>query len=401
MALALPALAALVGCDTPSPTAQTSTATETSTPAAGSQTRVLSVAASPSRPGSRVSGRPADVVVAATVATGLDVPWGVAVDQAARGHTAAFVAERGSAAVLRVVEGAPPRRVGVVAGVRASGEGGLLGLAVVQRGEGVPASPAKRLYAYFTSDDGDNRIVRMDLTGPASAPTLGRPVLVLSGIPAAENHNGGRIVLGPDGHLWIGTGDAQQTDNAQDRQSLGGKILRIDLDGRSPADNPFQTPVWSYGHRNVQGLAFDSAGRLWAGEFGQNTWDELNLVVKGGNYGWPLAEGDETPVAAEPTERLIAPKAIWHTDEASPSGLAIVDDVAYLAGLRGQRLWQIPLREDDAGTPRALFTGDYGRLRTVVAVPGGLWLTTSNTDGRGAPRRGDDRILRLALTENE
>jgi glucose/arabinose dehydrogenase len=220
---------------------------------------------------------------------------------------------------------------------------------------------------------------------------------VLTGIAWASNHDGGRIVLGPDGHLWVGTGDAGDGDNAQDKDSLNGKILRLTLDGKAAAGNPFGNRAWSYGHRNVQGLAFDSAGRLWASEFGQNTWDELNLVEKGGNYGWPLAEGNDGPATANGVP-LIEPKAVWTTDEASPSGLAIVDDVAYMAGLRGRRLWQIPLREDGVGEPRALFDGEYGRLRTVVATPdGALWLTTSNRDGRGNPAAGDDRVLDLSL----
>jgi glucose/arabinose dehydrogenase len=216
---------------------------------------------------------------------------------------------------------------------------------------------------------------------------------VLTGIPAGRTHDGGRVVLGPDGMLWIGTGDATTKKIAQSRSSLGGKILRIRPDGTVPADNPFPgSPVWSYGHRNVQGLAFDSSGQLWATEFGQDTWDELNKIVKAGDYGWPTVEGK----ADRPG--FIDPQLQWGVEEASPSGLAIVDDVAYVASLRGERLWRIPLSGGRAGAPQALLSHQFGRLRTVLAAPGasgGIWVTTSNSDGRGRPGPEDDRIIAL------
>jgi glucose/arabinose dehydrogenase len=222
---------------------------------------------------------------------------------------------------------------------------------------------------------------------------LGRATTVLTGIPNAGNHNGGRMIFGPDGKLWIGTGEAGDKPLSQDLRSLGGKILRLNPDGSVPADNPFRgSPVWSLGHRNVQGLAFDSQGRLWATEFGQNDWDELNRIERGKNYGWPAVEGKGTGGG-----RYVEPFVVWTTDEASPSGLAIVDDVAYVAGLRGERLWQVPLNGDGENDV-ARFEGEYGRLRTVEPAPdGSLWLTTSNHDGRGNPADDDDRILRVQI----
>jgi glucose/arabinose dehydrogenase len=216
---------------------------------------------------------------------------------------------------------------------------------------------------------------------------------LLTGIPAAGNHDGGALVVGPDGALWIGTGDAGDGARSQDRSNLGGKILRIRPDGSVPSDNPFRgSPVWSFGHRNVQGLAFDSAGQLWATEFGQNTWDELNKIAKGGNHGWPEVEGRGGH------EGFVEPQVVWRTDDASPSGLAIVGDVAYVGALRGQRLWQVPLTGGAAGHPVAALEGALGRIRTVQRDPdGGLWVTTSNTDGRGSPRDGDDRIVRISI----
>jgi glucose/arabinose dehydrogenase len=322
------------------------------------------------------------VAITGTVSSGIEVPWGLAFLP----DGSALVAERNSARIVRVpAGGGDPVQVGTVSGVQAVGEGGLLGLAV-------PPADATggtlTVYAYFTAS-GDNRIVRMPLTGDR----LGEPSTVLEGIPAGGRHNGGRMIVGPDGKLWIGTGEAGEVSLSQDRENLGGKILRLNLDGTVPDDNPFPgSPVWSWGHRNVQGLAFDSAGQLWATEFGQNEWDELNRIQRGGNYGWPDVEGKGTGGG-----RYIEPEVVWTTDEASPSGLAIVDDVAYVAGLRGRRLWQIPLGEP-VGTPRSHFTEQFGRLRTVEPAPGGgLWLTTSNRDGRGDPTDEDDRIIALTL----
>ncbi|MEQ7124811.1 PQQ-dependent sugar dehydrogenase [Actinopolymorpha sp. B11F2] len=328
---------------------------------------------------SRRAGPPPAPRIAGTVATGLTSPWGLAFLP----DGAALVAERDTARIKRIARGGAVSTVGTVPGVVPGGEGGLLGIAVS------PTFERDRfVYAYYTSGD-ENRIVRMPSTGSR----LGRPQTVLDGIPGSGIHNGGRMVFGPDGFLYVGTGEASDEPLAQDLDSLGGKILRITPDGEPAPGNPFDSPVWSYGHRNVQGLAFDDDGRLWASEFGQSTWDEVNLVRPGRNYGWPEVEG----VAGE--RGFVDPVAQWPTDEASPSGLAYADGALWMAGLRGERLWRIQIDEGRViGEPRAFFTEDLGRLRTVEPAPGGgLWLTTSNTDGRGDPRDGDDRILRLSL----
>nr|WP_269329632.1 PQQ-dependent sugar dehydrogenase [Kineosporia babensis] len=319
-----------------------------------------------------------------TLANGLSVPWGVAF----LANGSALVAQRPSGAITRVNPRGTRNRVGKVPGVFNDGEGGLLGLAL-RPGARPTAKKPVQLYAYLTTKT-DNRVVRMSFDGSK----LGKPKNVLTGIPSAGNHNGGVITFGPDGKLWIGTGDAAVTDNAQDKSSLGGKILRLDPDGSISADNPFKgSAVYSLGHRNVQGLAFDSKGRPWATEFGQDTWDEFNRILPGRNYGWPLVEGKKK------RKGFVAPKVQWRTDVASPSGLAIVDDVAYLGALRGERLWAVPLKGKGVGKAKSLFHGRFGRLRAVAATPKGkhLWVTTSNTDGRGEPSRRDDRVLRLDL----
>jgi glucose/arabinose dehydrogenase len=308
------------------------------------------------------------------VASGLQVPWGVAFLP----DGSALVGERPTGRIVRIPKGGGrARTVMRVPGVVADGEGGLLGLAVS------PHYASDRLvYAYLTTAS-DNRIVRFRLGGSV------RPIL--TGLQEASIHDGGRIAFGPDGKLYAGVGDAGNAANAQNRSSRNGKILRIDPDGSVPSDNPFAgSPVWTLGHRNVQGLAWDGAGRLWATEFGQDTWDEINLIRKGRNYGWPTVEGKGSTQGGRFTNPLVT----WHTDEASPSGAAILNGSLYVGALAGQRLWKIPLHGARTGTPRALLKGRYGRLRTVVAAPGGgLWVTTSNRDGRGSPRSGDDKVL--------
>jgi glucose/arabinose dehydrogenase len=314
------------------------------------------------------------------IATDLESPWGLAFLP----DGSALVSERDSALVKHVSADGEVSRVGKVAGVDGSAEGGLLGLALS------PSYAQDRLlFAYYTHGD-ENVIARMTYDGAR----LTHQKVIFDGIPAGPIHDGGRIAFGPDGLLYVGTGEAGRRDPAQDKGDLGGKILRITADGDPAPDNPFGgSPVYSLGHRNVQGLAWDSRGQLWASEFGQNTWDELNRIKKGGNYGWPEVEGRSGE------KGFINPVRQWSTDEASPSGIAIAGNAVYMAGLRGARLWQIPIPGGKVGEPKALFTGDYGRLRTVALAPdGSLWLMTSNRDGRGSPRKGDDRIIRLTLS---
>jgi glucose/arabinose dehydrogenase len=204
------------------------------------------------------------------------------------------------------------------------------------------------------------------------------PEPIITGIPSALNHNGGRLSFGPDGKLYITTGDANDTANAQDLDSLGGKILRANADGTVPEDNPFEgSLVYTWGNRNVQGLSWDAEGGLYFSELGQNTWDELNYAEPGGNYGWPEVEG----TGGEP--EFVDPLVTWSTAEASPSGAEVVGDTMYVAALRGQRLWTVPVAGGEAGEPVAVLESELGRIRTVELGPDGwLWVTTSNGGGQ-------------------
>jgi glucose/arabinose dehydrogenase len=321
-------------------------------------------------------------VTVTTVVTGLEAPWGLVFLPDGR----ALVSERDSGRVLAVDEAG---RVTEVARLpsEGSGEGGLLGLALSPRDPGL-------VYAYLSTAQ-DNRVVRFRLGQ--------EPEPVLTGIPVARLHNGGRIAFGPDGMLYVGTGDATEAGNAPDSDSLSGKILRVTPDGVVPADNPTPgSPIYSSGHRNVQGLAWDAADRLYASEFGQNAVDEVNLIEPGGDHGWPQVEGSGGAPA------YVDPVTTFDTAEASPSGIAILVGGAvpqwegdlFMAALRGERLWRLDLDEAGAVTGReALLAGEAGRLRHVAQAPdGSLWVLTSNRDGRGSAGRDDDRILRLGPT---
>ena len=244
-----------------------------------------------------------------------------------------------------------------------------------------------------------NRIVALTIAEDYDSLSVDR--VLLDGIQTANRHHGGRIVIGPDGHLWIGTGDAFEPENAATEDSLNGKILRIAVDGSIPEDNPTpDSPIYSSGHRNVQGIAFGPDGTPYASELGHRTWDEVNVLRPGADYGWPETEG----IAGSTGE---PPIATIHPDEASPSGVAYAEGSLWIGALGGQRLWQLPVEGGQAtADPIAHFIEDYGRIRTVEVAPdGSLWLMTSNTDratwGGTDPRPGDDRILRVEVNEPE
>jgi len=360
------------------------------------------------RPGPSDSSGAGDADVSVTtLVRHLDIPWGVTFLP----DGSALVTERRTLRILRV---GPGHRAGgeltvatvaTVAEASADNEGGLLGIA---------ASPAfardRTVFVYYTTTV-DNRVARLRLGQ--------RPEPIVTGIPRGGIHDGGRLAFGPDGYLYASTGEASHSEDAQRIGNLGGKILRMTTDGRPAPGNPFPgSLVWSYGHRNPEGMAWDRFGDLYVSEIGEAVWDELNAIQPGGNYGWPMVEG----IGGQP--RYIDPVVAWHPEVGVSAGIAIVGRTAIVSCLRGQRIYLVGLggavtRDSHlvqgtgdpsgvrwrpgagiTGRPVEALTGRYGRLRTAIAAPdGSVWLTTSNRDGRNerGPSLEDDRILRLTL----
>ena len=274
-----------------------------------------------------------------------------------------------------------------IEGVAPVGEGGLLGMALHPNFE-----QNRWIYLYFTALGGGdklfiNRVLRYRLEDDG----LSEKTVIIDNIPGASNHNGGRIAFGPDGHLYIATGDAQMQSQASDTNSLNGKILRLRDDGSIPDDNPFGNAVYSYGHRNPQGLAWDEQGRLWATEHGPTAKDEINLIKKGANYGWPDSQGDKVLPGTEAPALHAGNFETW-----APSGVAYYQDSLFFGGLRGQTLYEAVLQGDKIIELKKHFQGEFGRIRAVVLGPDGfLYISTSNRDGRGRPQADDDRVIRI------
>lgn len=320
------------------------------------------------------------------LATDPDIPWGLVTlpdgsllySRRDAHQIVHFSPATGSATVIGSVPGA----------VSTGGEGGVLGLAIASDFATDPW-----LYVMFTSAS-DNRVARIRYSGGTLA--VASMQTLLTGIQRNVYHNGGRLRFGPDGMLYVSTGDALNSANAQrltGAGSLNGKILRMTRTGGIPAGNPFNSYVWSYGHRNPQGLAFDAQGRLWEQEFGNNVMDETNLIVRGGNYGWPQCEGTTGSCGGS----LVAPKQTYPTSAGSCSGLAIVASVVYVACARGQRMYREQISGSSLVNSQQYFAGTYGRLRTIEPAPGGnLWLTTTN-DRDSTPNNSTEKVIRVDL----
>ncbi len=320
------------------------------------------------------------------MATNLDIPWDIAFLPDGR----MIVTERTGRVLL--FENDNRSDLGVIENVAAEGEGGLMGVAVDP-----DFSQNSYLYLYYTYRRGNelrNGIARWTLDGNR----ITDEHHIIDTIPAALNHNGGRIRFGPDGKLYVATGDASNPNFAQDRNSLIGKILRLNKDGSTPEDNPFGNEVWAYGFRNPQGLAWHPVTQaLYVTEHGQQRMDEINIVEKGSNYGWPNYECDQRR-DGEISEHN-PPIVCFNEFTLAPSGLTFVGDRdLYVAGLRGNQLRHLALSSNlrSVESQRQLFE-QYGRLRAVVLHRGYLYFSTNNTDGRGQPGEGDDKIIRVMV----
>ncbi len=281
------------------------------------------------------------------------------------------------------------RRVYTIEGVEHISEGGLLGMALHPR-----FSENQWIYLYLTTRSGDSLINRVERYR-FERDRLTEKTTIIDNIPGAAYHDGGRIAFGSDDYLYVTTGDAGKSNLAQNIKSLAGKILRIGDNGSIPSDNPFGNAVWSYGHRNSQGLTWDDEGRLWATEHGRSGilsgLDELNIIEKGKNYGWPVIQGDETKAGMESPIVQSGSDETW-----APAGIAFLDGSLFFGGLRGESLYAAKIMEDRKVSLKSHFRQEFGRIRAVVLGPNNyLYITTSNTDGRGDPHSGDDKIIRI------
>lgn len=310
----------------------------------------------------------------------LRIPWVIAFD-----GDIIYISEREGSIVK--VDGKKMTRqsVNLLKNVHGQGEGGFLGLLLAP-----DFGQSKTAYAYHTYEENGrvlNRVILLKQNGDQWDEVRA----LLEGIPGAANHDGGRMAIGPDNLLYITTGDAQQKELAQDRSSLAGKILRMTLEGKVPDGNPFpDSYVYSYGHRNPQGLAWNQEGVMFNTEHGPSGdpggHDEINIIEAGGNYGWPSIYGEQQQ------KGMITP--VYHTGEEAiaPSGMTIDDNNRLLiAALRGEALY----RYDPATKAMDVVFEGEGRLRDVKMKDGSIYVITNNTDGRGTPSENDDRLLLL------
>lgn len=335
------------------------------------------------------NANPTKVPRTTVVASSLDIPWGLSflLDGSLlfteRAGRVRMIDKNGSILVSPVVN---------LTQVKHIGEGGLLGIAAHPN-----FNDNRFIYLYYTyssiEDNTLNRVSRFKLENNR----LIDEEIIVDTIPGASNHNGGRIKFGPDNFLYITTGDAQEPSRSQDKTSLAGKILRVTDEGKTADSNPFGNLVYSYGHRNPQGLAWDNRGRLWATEHGRSGilpgLDEINLIETGKNYGWPTIQGNEQKTGME-KPRLHSGSDTW-----APSGATFAGESFFFGGLRGQTLYEAVIK-DDLVTLKEYFKGEFGRIREVVLGPDGfLYVTTSNRDGRGIPKADDDKIIKVNVRD--
>ncbi|MGP7815909.1 PQQ-dependent sugar dehydrogenase [Niallia sp. 01092] len=315
------------------------------------------------------------------IAENLEVPWSIE-----KLEDTFYLTER-PGNIVKIEKGEIERQgVELEKELATAAEAGLLGFVLA------PDFPESNLaYAYYTYEDSSgqfNRIITLRLEDNVWR----EESLLLDKIPSGPVHHGGRLKIGSDGKLYATTGDATESDIAQDLQSLGGKILRMNLDGSIPSDNPYPNSyMYSYGHRNPQGIAWSSNGTLYASDHGNDANDEVNKIEAGQNYGWPIIEGYEEQ------EGMVSP-LFTSGDEATwaPSGMDYYDGKLYVAALRGSAVLEFDL---DTGKHREVITG-LGRIRDVLIEDNSLYFISNNTDGRGTPRENDDKLYRIPLSES-
>lgn len=311
------------------------------------------------------------------LAENLDTPWAM---DFLPNETIIFTERNGKVSLLE--KNGKIEQVGNISVSQVS-ESGLLGIAVDP-----DFNQNRYVYIYYTHDGGINRISRFKLNE-----NLTNEQILLDNIPGGAIHNGGRLKFGPEGKLYATTGDAGNSNLAQNINSTGGKILRLNPDGSVPSDNPFGNYVYSYGSRDPQGIAWNPYnGILYESEHGASRNDEINIITKGGNYGWPIVEGDKNDTG------YISPLRVYTDFTLAPSGIGFYQNRLFVTGLRGNQLRVLNLSEDGKTitSESEIFT-NIGRIRDVVIHNGYIYICTSNKDGRGTPLQGDDKIIRFKI----
>ncbi|MEH7237255.1 PQQ-dependent sugar dehydrogenase [Bacillus sp. JJ1562] len=314
------------------------------------------------------------------IATNLTIPWMIT-----KSDGTFLIPERvGKLSEIEEATGkVTPQQLKLQKEILHEGEGGFLGFTLAPDFQAT--NEAFMYHTYLEAGEIYNRVIRVERIGS----TWEEKTLLLEGIPGGRIHNGGRVKIGPDHKLYVTAGDGGVPELAQDLSSLAGKTLRMNLDGSIPDDNPFPNSyVYSYGHRNPQGLAWDEDDNLYSTEHGQSAHDEINLIEPGKNYGWPIIEGNETK------PDMITP--IYHTGEETwaPSGIDYANGQLYIATLRGSKV-----RSYEIATGRIEVVLDMNsRMRDVFIEDGKLYTITNNKDGRGNPMEDDDKLLSILLS---
>ncbi|MFI3378639.1 PQQ-dependent sugar dehydrogenase [Mammaliicoccus sciuri] len=314
-----------------------------------------------------------------TVAQGLDTPWSIA-----RSDDVFYLSERPVKIIKIDGNKKTEQQVDLDKDVSTAAEAGLLGFVLAP-----DFKDSQEAYAYYTYEDNGqfNRIVKLKLEND----TWKEDEVLIDKIPSGQYHHGGRLKIGLDDKLYATTGDASDEQNAQDKDTLGGKILRINLDGSKPKDNPMSNSyVYSYGHRNPQGLVWTPDGQMYASEHGNQANDEINEIEKGHNYGWPVIEGNEENNNMETPIFTSGSDDTW-----APSGIAFKDGIIYSAALRGEGIMKFDVEKDEM---KKVAT-KYGRIRDVYIVNNDLYFVSNNTDGRGNPSKNDDKMYKVSLSQ--
>lgn len=314
-----------------------------------------------------------------TVAQGLDTPWSIA-----KSNDVFYLSERPGKIIKIDGNKKNEQQVDLDKEVSTAAEAGLLGFVLAP-----DFKDSQEAYAYYTYEDNGqfNRIVKLKLEND----TWKEEEVLIDKIPSGQYHHGGRLKIGPDDKLYATTGDASDEQNAQDKDTLGGKILRINLDGSKPKDNPISNSyVYSYGHRNLQGIVWTPDGQMYASEHGNQANDEINEIKEGHNYGWPVIEGNEENNNMETPIFTSGSDDTW-----APSGIAFKDGIIYSAALRGEGIMKFDVEKDEM---KKVAT-KYGRIRDVYIVNNDLYFVSNNTDGRGNPSQNDDKMYKVSLSQ--